>query len=231
MSRLARRSVARMPSLFRFVEDASVAGVHATQPGRWSPSVAAGPTGAAVRSPAGTAAACGSGAPPAQRAVLGRSTRSPGSDRSTRWAPSGSRPTWSCPRAPSDTTSARGAYRPTRRWTLRSELDDLTAGGAVCRAWRGATRRVTITPASPPVKVRCPPDGAAAMRRHRAGMAQVAHGDGNAVEVEPVLLPPVRRRPWSRRPRGWRRPAATERPAGPSLPERQGRTWDSRHGT
>lgn len=69
-------------------------------------------------------------------------------------------------------------------------LDELTAGGAVCRAWRGATRRVTIIPAVHHVKVLLP----ALTVQQRCGdtvraWLEVAHRDGNAVEVEPVLLP------------------------------------------
>ena len=69
-------------------------------------------------------------------------------------------------------------------------LDDLTAGGAVCRQWRGATRRVTISPAVHHVKVPLP----ALTVQQRCGdtvraWLEVAHRDGNAVEVEPVLLP------------------------------------------
>ncbi|MBK6874840.1 MAG: hypothetical protein IPG94_26655 [Kineosporiaceae bacterium] len=67
---------------------------------------------------------------------------------------------------------------------------DIEASGRVCATWRGSARSVTITPAVHHVKVIAPALGlpsrcGAAVR----GWLQVRHRGGNAVEVEPVLLP------------------------------------------
>lgn len=67
---------------------------------------------------------------------------------------------------------------------------DVDAAGQVCATWRGSARQVSITPAVHHVKVLAPALGlptrcGTAVR----GWLQVRHRGGNAVEVEPVLLP------------------------------------------
>lgn len=67
---------------------------------------------------------------------------------------------------------------------------DLTRSGRVCATWSGRPRRVTITPAVHHVKVLAP----AVTVTARCGTAIAAHLEvrprsGNAVEVEPVLVP------------------------------------------
>lgn len=67
-------------------------------------------------------------------------------------------------------------------------LDDVTADGRVCRAWRGSGRRVTITPAVHHVKVAAPALVVTARCGSRVRAAlRVVHVSGNAVEVEPTL--------------------------------------------